>query len=193
MLGGEKINAQFKYGQPFSFMPTFSPWMSTNNKQIIRATDHGTWRRIFFVPFLNTFTEETKDVDMPKKLAAENAQILGWMIKGAVKLYQEYENKLPKPKCLEEALSDYKKELDVIVAFLNERCLPFPDMQVDASNLYQEYKEWAKNNSEYLFSESRFRQEMPKKGYKLVKDVNKGWVYVGLKLAKDEEGIIFGK
>lgn len=193
MLGGEKINAQFKYGQPFSFMPTFSPWMSTNNKPIIRATDFGTWRRIFFVPFLNTFTEQTKDVEMPKKLAAENAQILGWMIQGAVRLYKEFQDKLPKPKCLEEALSDYKKELDVIVAFLNDRCIPFPDMQVDAATLYQEYKDWAKNNSEYLFSESRFKQEMPKKGYKLVKDLNKGWVYVGIKLAKDERGIIFGK
>lgn len=193
MLGGEKINAQFKYGQPFSFMPTFSPWMSTNNKPIIRATDFGTWRRIFFVPFLNTFTEQTKDVEMPKKLAVENPQILGWMIKGAVKLHNEYQDKLPKPKCLEEALSDYKKELDVIIAFLSDRCIPFPDMQVDAATLYQEYKEWAKNNSEYLFSESRFKQEMPKKGYKLVKDLNKGWVYVGLKLAKDDRGIIFGK
>lgn len=193
MLGGEKINAQFKYGQPFSFMPTFSPWMSTNNKPIIRATDFGTWRRIFFVPFLNTFTEQTKDVEMPKKLFAENAQILGWMIQGAVRLYTEFQDKLPKPKCLEEALSDYKRELDVIVAFLNDRCLPVVDAQVDAAFLYQEYKEWAKNNSEYLFSESRFKQEMPKKGYKLVKDANGKWVYSGIMLARDNKGIVFGR
>lgn len=193
MLGGEKINAQFKYGQPFSFMPSFSPWMSTNNKPIIRATDFGTWRRIFFVPFLNTFTEQTKDVEMPKKLAAEAPKILGWMIKGAMRLHNEYKDKLPKPKCLEEALSDYKKELDVIVAFLNDRCIRFPTMSISASVLYQEYKEWAKNNNEYLFSESRFKQEIPKKGYKLHKDINKGWVYVGLKLAKDERGVIFGR
>lgn len=193
MLGGEKINAQFKYGQPFSFMPTFSPWMSTNNKPIIRATDFGTWRRIFFIPFLNTFTEQTKDVDMPRKLAAENEKILGWMIRGAVRLHGEFGDKLPKPRCLEEALSDYKKELDVIVAFINDRCIPFPGMTMDAATLYQEYKEWAKNNSEYLFSESRFRQELPKKGYKLTKDPNKGWTYEGLKLATDERGVVFGK
>ena len=193
ILSGEKINAQFKFGQIFSFMPTFSPWMSTNNKPIIRATDFGTWRRIYFVPFLNTFTDQTKDVDMPKKLAAENAKILGWMIQGAVRLHNEFQDKLPKPKCLEEALSDYKKELDVIVAFLNDRCIPFPDMQIEAPVLYQEYKEWAKNNNEYLFSKSRFKQEMPKKGYKIIKDLNKGWVYVGLKLAKNDQGIIFGK
>ena len=193
MLSGEKINAQFKYGQPFSFKPTFSPWMSTNNKPIIRATDFGTWRRIFFVPFLNTFTEETKDVDMPKKLAAESAKILGWIIQGAVKLHNQYNDKLPKPKCLEEALADYKKELDVIVTFLNDRCIPFPGMRIEAAKLYQKYKEWAKNNSEYLFSESRFKQEMVKKGYKLEKDRNKGWMYVGLKLAEDEKGLIFGE
>ena len=69
MLSGEKINAQFKYGQPFSFMPTFSPWMSTNNRPIIRATDFGTWRRIFYIPFLNTFTDDKKDVEMPKKVS----------------------------------------------------------------------------------------------------------------------------
>ena len=194
MLGGEMITAQFKYGQPFQFMPTFSPFMSTNNKPIIRATDFGTWRRIFFIPFLNTFTEQTKDVEMPKKLAAESAKILGWMIQGAVRLYKEFEDKLPKPKCLEEALSEYKKELDVVVAFLNDRCLPIVDAQVDAATLYQEYKDWAKNNSEYLFSESRFKLELPKKGYKLMKDVSGKWVYSGLKLAKDVTGlIVFGK
>lgn len=192
MLSGEKLTAQFKYGMSFTFLPTFSPWMSTNNKPIIRATDFGTWRRIYYIPFLNTFTEEKKDVDMPKKLAAELPQILGWIIKGSVKLYNKYQNKLPKPKCLEEALSDYKKELDVIVAFLNDRCLPFPDMEIEAATLYQTYKDWAKNNGEYCYSESRFKQEMPKKGYKLRKDVNKGWVYCGLKLATDKRGIIFG-
>ena len=192
MLSGEPINAQFKYGQPFSFMPTFSPWMSTNNRPIIRATDFGTWRRIYYIPFLNTFTEEKKDVDMPKKLIAEKSQILGWMIKGAVRLHNEFNDKLPKPKCLEEALSDYKKELDVVIAFLNDRAINFPGMSIEAPRLYQAYKDWAKQNGEYCYSESRFKNEMPKKGYKLEKDSNKGWVYIGLKLAEDKKGIVFG-
>ena len=127
-----------------------------------------------------------------KKLAAEAPQILGWMIQGAVKLHNQYHDKLPKPKCLEEALSDYKKELDVVVAFLNDRCIPFPEMEIEASTLYQAYKEWAKNNGEYCFSESKFKLEMPKKGYKLRKDPNRGWVYVGLKLSTDTKGIVFG-
>lgn len=193
MLSGEKITAQFKYGQPFSFMPTFSPWMSTNNRPIIRATDFGTWRRIFYVPFLNTFTAEKKDVDMPKKLAAELPKILWWMIEGAYKLHTEYKDKLPKPNCLEQALSEYKKELDVVVAYINARCIPFDGIETDASKLYQDYKEWARDNSEHLHSESRFKQEMQKKGYKMRKDPNRGWLYVGIKLSTDTKGIVFGK
>lgn len=194
MLSGEPINAQFKYGQPFSFMPTFSPWMSTNNRPIIRATDYGTWRRIFYIPFLNTFTEEKKDVEMPKKLARENPQILGWMIQGAVKLHQQYKDKLPKPKCLEEALSDYKKELDVIQAFTNDVCICHCEMSVEAPRLYQEYKDWTKRNNEYCYSESRFKNEMPKKGFKLEKDINRGWLYKGIAIATDKKkGILFGE
>lgn len=193
MLSGEKITAQFKYGQPFSFMPTFSPWMSTNNRPIIRATDFGTWRRIFYVPFLNTFTAKKKDVDMPKKLAAELPKILWWMIEGAYKLHTEYNDKLPKPQCLESALSEYKKELDVVVAYINARCIPFKGIETEASKIYQNYKEWARDNSEHLHSESRFKQEMQKKGYSMRKDPNRGWMYIGIKLSTDNRGIVFGK
>lgn len=194
ILSGEKINAQEKYGRPYSFRPTFSPWMSTNNKPIIRATDYGTWRRIFFVPFLNTFSGDNKDVNMPKKLAAEYPQILGWMIKGAVKLYKEYHNIIPKVRCLEEALADYKKELDVVAAFLNDRCIPFAGLEISANTLYEEYKKWARQNEEYLKSERKFREDVKKAGYQLKKDINKGWIYIGLRLAEDQtRGFKFGE
>lgn len=194
MLSGEKINAQEKYGRPYSFRPTFSPMMSTNNKPIIRATDYGTWRRIIFVPFLNTFKGDKKDVNMPKKLAAEYPQILGWMIKGCVKLHNEYHDVIPKVKCLEEALSDYKKELDVVAAFLNDRCIAVKEAETTASVLFEEYKKWAKQNEEFLKSERKFREDVKKAGYELKKDMNKGWIYIGIRLATDTtQGFKFGE
>lgn len=192
MTSGEEINAQFKYGQPFSFAPTFSPWLSTNNKPIIRATDFGTWRRLFFIPFLNTFTEEKKDVDMPKKIAAECDKILGWIIMGNVKLHNEYHDKLPKPKCIEEALADYKNEQDVINAFIQDRCSDFPRYKTRASVLYQEYVTWAKTNNEYLMPERKFGMEMTKKHYDKKRDRD-GNYYVGIKLNSDHRGHIFSE
>lgn len=193
VLSGEALTAQFKYGQQFTFKPYFSPWMSTNNRPVIRATDFGTWRRIFYIPFLNTFTDDKKDVDMPKKLAAESAKILGWMIQGAVKLHTQFQDKLSKPKCLEIALADYKKELDVICAFLSDRCLDSSDREIEASKLYRIYKDWAHDGNEYCHSERKFKELLPKKGYELKKHPNKGWVFSGIVLAENHKGFIFGE
>lgn len=193
MLSGEKIKAQKKYGDSYSFLPTFNPWMSTNNKPIIRATDDGTWRRIYFIPFLNKFKGANKDVTMPKKLAAERAQILGWMIQGAVKLHKDYNDNLPTPKCLDQALADYKKELDVVVAFLNDMTIPFEEMKTNTQEVYREYKNWCKENGEYQYNERKFRQEVIKKGYNVVKDRNRGEMFVGFKLVSNSKGLIFGE
>lgn len=195
MLSGEKIKAQKKYGDSYNFLPTFTPWMSTNNKPIIRATDDGTWRRIYFIPFLNKFQGKNKDVSMPKKLAAERAQILGWIIQGAVKLHNEYKDNLPMPACLSAALSDYKKELDVVTAFLDDMTTPFPELDVNCQNLYKAYKDWCKENGEYQYNERKFKAEVVKKGYVTRKDLNRGEVYCGLKLISDEnsKGLIFGE
>lgn len=194
MLSGEKIKAQKKYGDSYNFLPTFTPWMSTNNKPIVRATDDGTWRRIYFIPFLNKFKGKDKDVSMPKKLASERAQILGWIIQGAVKLHKDYQDNLPMPACLSAALSDYKKELDVVTAFLDDMTVPFPELDVNCQSLYREYKNWCKENGEYQYNERKFKQEVIKKGYITRKDKNRGELYCGLKLISDEDSkaLLFG-
>ena len=191
MTSGERISAQRKFGNQFEFDPTFSLFMSTNNKPVIRATDYGTWRRIFLIPFLNKFTDANKDNHMPEKLQKEAPKILGWLIQGCVKLYRDHKGIIPKPKCVEEALADYRNEMDVIAAFVADRCVDFPQYKTSAVELYREYKDWAKTNNEYLMSETKFKLELPKRGYVSMKDPNVGRVYVGLKLALDKRGVSF--
>lgn len=188
MTGDDMIRAQYKFGKEFSYKTTYKIWMATNPKPIIRGTDHGIWRRVFYVPFENIFTEEKKDKNMPEKLRKETAQILGWMIKG----YQMYkEEGLTKPKCLEEALSDYKNQMNVINAYIKSECSDFPGFETPARQLYQDYKNWAKDNTEYCMSEGKFKEEMVKKGYKRVRKAA-GWFYIGIRLNSDKKGIIFG-
>lgn len=191
MLSGEQIAVQKKFGAPYNMTPFFAPWMSTNNKPVIRDTDFGTWRRIYLIPFLNKFDDAKKDVNMPKKLMAEMPQILGWMIQGAVKVYNA-NFQVAKPKCLEEALTEYKTELDVIQVFLTDRCVIFPGKTISTQELFEKYKGWAKQNEEFMYSESRFRAEMVKRGFRLIKDLNNGLQYEGLKLIEDKRGVVFG-
>lgn len=188
MTSGEEIPAQFKFGKSFSYEPTFSPWMSTNNLPIIRSKDYGIWRRIFLVPFLVKFTDENKDIDMPNKLAKEMPQILGWIIQGCIKLYKDYKGIVPKPKCLEEALSDYKNNMDTVNLYIASNCQNFPGYKTSANALFQNYKKWALDNNEYLMSESNFKADIIKHNFPLKRDANEGWVYIGIKLNSDKKG-----
>lgn len=191
MTSGEEITAQQKYGAQFSFKPSFTPWMSTNNKPVIRATDFGTWRRMCLIPFVNTFTEEKKDINMPRKLAAEMPQILGWIIQGK-DLYNKHKGDPKPPKCIEEALANYKNEMNVLSAYLSQRTQDFPGYRTQASVLFKDYKNWCLDNAEYLLSETKFGREMGKRSYEKIKTRN-GVYYVGIKLNTDHKGHIFGE
>ena len=188
LTSGESVSAQKKFGDPFEYDPTGSPWMTTNNLPVIRSKDYGIWRRIYLIPFLVRFTDETKDINMPEKLAAEMPQILGWMIKGYLKLQNDYKGVVPKPKCLEEALADYKKEMDVVNLYIASNCQNFPGYKTSATALFQNYKKWANDNNEYFMPESKFKVDMSKHGFSLKRDANDGWVYIGIKLNEDQKG-----
>lgn len=188
LTSGETISAQKKFGDQFEYDPTFSPWMSTNNLPVIRSKDYGIWRRIYLIPFLVKFTDENKDIHMPEKLAAEMPQILGWMIQGYLKLQNDYNGVVPKPKCLEEALSDYKNEMDVVNLFIASNCQNFPGYKTNASLLFQNYKKWALDNNEYAMPESKFKADMQKHNFALKRDGSDGWVYIGIKLNSDQKG-----
>ena len=162
LTGGDSISAQFKFGQEFSFKPKFKIWMSTNNKPIIRGTDLGIWRRVFLFPFENSFTGERKDKNLPEKLRQESDKILGWCIKGFLK-YQELDD-LIIPSSVQNAIKEYKEQMDVISQFINKCCKLGDGYSIESSKLYTMYKEWAEDNTEFKMKESKFTEELKKKG-----------------------------
>ena len=191
MTSLEPINAQQKYGKPFSFIPTFTVWMSTNHRPDIRSTDYGIWRRIFLLPFERKFSDNEKDLDMPEKLKKEYPQILGWIIKGNIKLMKQ-NGRFDKPRCVEMAIADYRSQTDTVGIYLSENCQDFLHYRTSSSVLYQDYKNWAMTNSEPLINHTLFGRELRKKGYQKVK-TSTGNYYIGIKLKTDTRGFIFGE
>ena len=55
LTGGEDIAARFMRGEWFSFVPTFTPWLATNHKPVIRGTDAAIWDRVGLIPFTVRF------------------------------------------------------------------------------------------------------------------------------------------
>ena len=179
LTGSDTISAQYKFGNEFSYKPKFKIWMSTNNKPIIRGTDLGIWRRLFLFPFLNSFTGAKKDKELPERLKAEADKILGWCIKGFLK-YQE--KGLIEPKTTKTAKEEYKKQMDIIAQFMEKECFVGEGFSVDSKELYTHYKEWAKDNTEFVMREGKFTEELKTKGILAEKSPLKNLVYKGIKI-----------
>ena len=184
LTGDSKISAAYKFGNEFEFTPTFKIWMSTNNKPFIKGSDYGIWRRVFLFPFLRTFTEKEKDVTLPGRLKAESDKILGWAIKGYLKLRQT--GKLFIPECIEAEKEAYKNQMDGIARFISRSCSYLPGNKVSCRLLYQCYSNWSKETGTFKYSERKFEEKLKEKGIQQI-DVDGELSYVGIRLNSEKK------
>ncbi|EIJ0903701.1 DNA primase, partial [Listeria monocytogenes] len=180
LTGGDKVTARHLYKDEFEFTPEFKIWMATNHKPIIRGRDDGIWRRLHLVPFTVKIPDEKVDKQLKYKLRSELTGILNWAVEGFLKWQKEG---LGMPKAVENASSEYKSEMDVITAFIEDCCDVGEKQEVDVKVLYETYREWAKDNGQYLMSNTKFGKELGLKFEK--KKTNSRRKYIGVALNKE--------
>lgn len=187
LVGGDITTARFLYGKEFEFKPVFKLWTATNYKLIVRGTDKGIWRRMVVIPFKQTFEGEKRDKNLTEKLLAEAPQILGWMIKGCLKWQKEGLNP---PTEIEAETNTYKREMDIVLKFINECVKVSPYERAKAGDVFKEYKTWAKNSNEWDgMTQTKFGIEMAKKFEK--KNINGYVYYLGMILKKDDKSYVY--
>lgn len=176
LTGDDMVTARKLYGDEFEYRPEFKLWMATNHKPTIRGTDLGIWRRIHIIPFTTIIPEEKVDKNLGDKLREEMPDILAWMMEG-YRLWK-YEG-LNKPKAVQDAVKEYRNEMDVIAAFLaSDYCADGGEAK--ASALYAVYCRWAAENNEYKMPSRKFGIEMSKH---YNKRTSNGVRYIGISLA----------
>lgn len=186
MTGDDVMTVRKLYCEEFEFHPEFKLWMATNHKPTIRGTDKGIWRRIHLIPFQLDIPANRVDRNLKYKLAKESESILKWIVEGCL-LWQK--EGLQMPKKVLDAVSEYRKEMDVVSKFLDACCIT-GNGEVKASVLYAVYLKWAGENTEYKMSNTKFGIEMQKK-FQKVKKAN-GLFYTGLELAEDYKPLTVG-
>lgn len=173
LTGGDKVTARFLYKNEFEFLPEFKIWMATNHKPIIRGTDNGIWRRLNIIPF----DAEIKNINknLKNELLEELPGILNWALAGLKKYHKEG---LEKTERIQNLINQYKEEMDIMEQFIEECIVKVKGHKVGASLIYQVYREWATNNGQYVFSNTKFGIEFSKKikkvtvhGKKIYKDI----------------------
>ena len=175
LTGDDPVTARKLYSEEFEFKPEFKLWMATNHKPIIRGTDTGIWRRIHMIPFTVQIPEEKVDKNLRHKLKGELTGIFKWCLDGCL-LWQREGLKMP--LAVLDSVREYRREMDVISAFIEDRCELSGAVQ--ASVLYACYSQWAQENNEYCMSATKFSVELAKR-FERVR-VKTGTVYNGISL-----------
>lgn len=157
LTGDDTVTARKLYGEEFEFKPEFKLWMATNHKPIIRGTDTGIWRRIHMIPFTVQIPESKVDKRLKYKLCAELTGIFRWAVEGCL-LWQKEGLKMP--AAVLELVREYRREMDVISAFIEDRCTVGKGLSVQSSMLYAAYMQWAENGNEYRMSATKFAIEI---------------------------------
>ena len=156
----EPNEARKLYGDEFEFKPEFKLWMATNHKPVIRGTDTGIWRRIHMIPFTVQIPEEKIDRRLKYKLSAELTGIFRWAVEGCL-LWQKEGLKVP--RAVLEEVREYRREMDVISAFVEDKCTVGKGLSVKSSQLFAAYLNWAEQNNEYRMSSTKFGMELAKR------------------------------
>ena len=181
LTGGDRVTARFLFGRYFEFDPTHKIFLATNHKPVIRGTDHAIWRRIRLVPFKVTIPEREQDPDMGAKLLTELDGILTWAVRGC----QDWQRGgLGTPAEVRQATSDYRDEMDILGAFLEECCIIQDVARVRAGHLYNAYREWCDSNGMRASNSTVFGRRMTERGFDKVKSNHV--YYLGIGLLEDE-------
>lgn len=175
LTGDDTVTARKLYSEEFEFKPEFKLWMATNHKPIIRGTDTGIWRRVHMIPFSIAIPEEKVDKNLAHKLRAEMTAIFRWCVDGCALWQQEG---LKMPLAVLNSVREYRREMDVISAFLEDCCQNTGS--VAAKTLYAAYAQWAEDNNEYRMSNTKFGVELAKRHEKV--KAREGWYYTNLSL-----------
>ena len=85
-----------------------------------------------------------------------------WAVDGCVKWQNEG---LEEPQCVQDAVKEYKQEMDLLAGFLEECVIIDYDSKerIASADLFKAYSRWAKENNEYEMSSKKFFREIGKK------------------------------
>lgn len=183
----DPIRAEKKFEAPFDFIPTHTTVLYTNHLPKVGTVDKGTWDRIIVVPLSANFRGSGDEIKNYGEVLYKHCggAILKWMIEGA-RMYIENGFKIEPPKCVKDAVAEYREENDWLTHFTDECCDTGKSYTQKAGELYETYRAYCDRTGEYKRSSSDFKSALSSKGFEC-RRVSKGFVWFGIKLNEDNK------
>jgi len=182
----DKISAEKKFKDPFSFTPSHQIILYTNPLPRVGSTDDGTWRRIIVIPFKAKFTGRNEIKNFSDYLF-ENAggAILKWIVEGT-KRFIANDFKLQSPQAVQDAISEYKDDNDWLGHFITDCCDIDISAEIPSKELYENYCVYCNKMNEFARHQKDFNSALQIRGFER-KKTNKCNIFKGIKLKTDSE------
>lgn len=148
MTGGDTLTARGLYSKnTVEITPSWVVWMPTNHKPIVKGNDNGIWRRLVLLPFTQDFEHDPvlklkKDKELSAKLEREQAGILAWIIRGALRYG---EAGLVPPDSVRAAREAYRTQMDLLAEWMDECCETGAGYEEPMAKLWASWEQFAKN------------------------------------------------
>jgi len=165
LTGNDEVVARGLYqARPTRFRPSHTLILLTNHRPAAPIDDAAFWERVMLVPFERSFVdrdpvadyERRADKHLEDKLGVEASGILAWLVRGCIAWQAQG---LSPPEKVREKTEEYRREEDLLADWLEECCHLEPGQTTRASELYDSFKEWWRENvSQKPPSAKRFGQ-----------------------------------
>lgn len=167
----DPMTIEEKYRAPETVIPSHTLVLYTNHLPSVGSTDEGTWRRLHPLEFKARINGGIPNY-AAKLVEEAGPSILTWAIQGATN-FAGNGYRLQVPDTVAEMMEEYREREDWLSNFLAEYCIPEPGARTPAGELYQLYREWAKNNGDHVHRNVDFNAAMEERGFHRVIRHNK--------------------
>ena len=171
LTGGDPITARFMRQDFFTFVPKFKLLISGNHMPKLKNVDEAMRRRLYLLPFTQTFKGKDRDTHLAETLTHEYEGILQWIVEGAI----AYENEgLKPPLIVQEATNTYFESEDFFNEWLAACCELGANAYENPTNLFNSFKSYTEEINEPTGSDREFRQRLEKAGFTRGSSTSKG-------------------
>lgn len=159
LTGGEEISARALYQSAITFKPQFTLWLSCNDLPLVTDKSLFASERIKVIEFNRHFSPQEQDTHLKDELTTMEAMsgIFMWLVRGYIR-YKE--RGLAMSEELTQVVRNYERDNDLVLQFLESRCVQSEEANIKAKDLYNAYKLWAKSEGAFILSARKFNAEM---------------------------------
>lgn len=174
--GGDPIQVEEKYKQPYTFVPMAKMWWAMNDAPRTKDRSGALMRRLYPIVFTRTIPLEERIADLDMKLEQERAGIFAWAMVGLERLQRRGKFVMPERSRL--WLAEYALRNDYPRLFQREVMEAAPDNWILSTELYDRYADWCMRQGVSKMSQPAMKAEWQRIGFQF-REIATGSQYGG--------------